>query len=283
MSFTRITFLNAGHCGQFGYFAGRAKPGPTRFYAVFLLLEHERHGVHLIDTGYSDFFVEVTRKFPQKFYRLTTPVTLDRNAASIIESHDVRADDVQSIFISHFHGDHIAGLRNFPRAKFVYRKQAHESLMQQRVVKQVAHGFLAKLLPDDFEQRGIALDESAFTHETPRNTQPATRDAFESFRVHDYFGDGELLLVDLPGHSPGHLGFAMRTESQPYFYIADATWDMDAMLNGRPLPAPSRWLQHSSGIYTETQEKLRRFAADHRDWQMLACHCPRTQDHVDCL
>ncbi len=274
MAFARVSFLNGGHCGQLGYFAGRTRPGPTRFYSVFLVLEHETHGVQLIDTGYSKLFLDVTRPFPQRLYRWTTPVHLAGDAASILASHGLHANDVRSIFISHFHGDHVAGLRHFERAQFVYRRKAHASLMRQSAVRQVAHGFLAKLLPEDFVARGVALEEEAF------NAHSA---ALADFRVHDFFGDGELLLVDLPGHSPGHVGFAFRDGTQQYFYIADACWDLDAMLAGRRLPAASRWLQHSTPDYEDTQRKLRRFAADHPDWQMLACHCPRTQTHVDCL
>lgn len=270
MSFARITFLNAGHCGQFGYFAARAEPGRTKFHAVFLLLEHERHGVHLIDTGYSEFFVDATAQLPGTLYRWTTPVHLDGDASSIIAARGIDPNDVRSIFISHFHGDHIAGLKHFPRANFVYRKEAYTTLMRQRALKQVAHGFLAKLLPDDFVARGVALEEDAFAS------------TFEGFAAHDYFGDGELWIVDLPGHAPGHNGFAMRTPFQRFFYIADATWDLDALLHARRLPAPSRWLQHSWPVYEQTQQQLRRFAAAHPEWQLLACHCPRTQEHVDC-
>jgi glyoxylase-like metal-dependent hydrolase (beta-lactamase superfamily II) len=270
MPFARVLFLNSGYCTQLGYFAGRAKPGKTRFNAVFVVLEHERHGVHLIDTGYGPAFFEATRSLPQTFYRWITPVQLDCTAASTLESCGIRPDDVRSIFISHFHGDHVAGLKLFPRATFVYRREAYESLMRQSAVKQVAHGFLSALLPEDFLQRSAALEEDAFT--TP----------FENFRAHDVFGDGELLLVDLPGHSPGHTGFAMRTDDARSFYIADATWDMDVLLKGRRLPAPSRWLQQSSAIYEQTQEQLRSFAAAHPEWRMLACHCPRTQDHAGC-
>jgi len=67
-------------------------------------------------------------------------------------------------------------------------------------------------------------------------------------------------LVDLPGHAPGHTGFAFRTHDGQFFYIADACWDRDAMLTGRRLPAVSRWLQDSAEAYADTQDRLRRFA-----------------------
>ncbi len=272
MAFDRVSFLNGGECSQFGYFAGSVPRGLTRFRSVFLVLEHPQHGVSLIDTGYSPRFFEATRPFPQRLYRWTLPVHLDarEHAGSILASRGV--GPVREIFISHFHGDHIAGLQHFPEAGYVYRSDAHATLMGRSPLKQTCHGFLHALLPADFTQRGNGVEEDAFA---------TGRGPFRDLRVIDYWGDGDLLLVDLPGHAPGHTGFAVRTAREQFFYIADACWDRDAMLAGRRLPAIARRLQDSIDAYTETQERLRRFAGANTDWTMLACHCPRTQKYVE--
>jgi glyoxylase-like metal-dependent hydrolase (beta-lactamase superfamily II) len=271
MPFDRVSFLNGGECSQLGYFAGSTRRGLTRFKSVFLVLEHPAHGVSLIDTGYSPLFFDATRAFPRRLYRWTLPVHLDAqgDAGAILSSRGIAP--IREIFISHFHGDHVAGLRHFSQARFVYRHAAHAALMHQSPLKQTCHGFLPALLPHDFAQRGNGIDESAFL--------PGSG-AFRDLRVADYWGDGDLLLVDLPGHAPGHTGFAIRTAHAQFFYIADACWDRDAMLAGRPLPLVSRWLQDSIDAYAETQERLRRFAAANAEWEMLACHCPRTQVYV---
>src|SRR5262245_3190241 len=164
MPFERVRFLNSGYCTQWGYLAGRRSRGWTRFYAVFVYLEHPEHGAALIDTGYSPLFFKVTRSFPERLYRWTTPVHLDprQHAAAILESGGLRPDRVGRIFVSHFHADHVAGLRHFPQAQLVYRRAAHELLLREPRWGQVRHAFLAGLLPQDFTARGDRLEEAAF-------------------------------------------------------------------------------------------------------------------------
>src|SRR5258708_21071919 len=110
MSFDRVSFLNGGECSQLDYFAGSTPRGLTRFKSVFLALEHPAHGVSLIDTGYSPLFFDATRSFPRRFYRWTLPVHLDArgHACAILSSRGITP--VREIFISHFHGAHVAGL-----------------------------------------------------------------------------------------------------------------------------------------------------------------------------
>jgi glyoxylase-like metal-dependent hydrolase (beta-lactamase superfamily II) len=272
MPFERVRFLNSGYCTQWGYLAGRRSRGWTRFYAVFVHLEHPDHGPALIDTVYSPLFLEATRSFPGRLYRWATPVQLDprQHAGAVLESRGLRPDEVRRIFVSHFHGDHVAGLRHFPKARFVYRRAAHDLLMGEGRWSQVRHAFLAGLLPADFTARGHGLGEEEFV---------SGEGPLSEFRVLDYWGDGDLLLVDLPGHAAGHTGYVLRDKAHRLFFVVDATWDVEALLAGRPLPWLSRRLQHSYGEYVRTQEKLRRLAA-RVGWRFLACHCPRTQAYV---
>ena len=132
------------------------------------------------------------------------------------------------------------------------------------------HGFLDALVPAGFTARGQAIAEQAFV--------PGTG-LLADFHVHDFWGEGSLLLVDLPGHAEGHTGYVLRTAAETVFYIVDACWDVDVLLKGRTLPRLSRGLQFDYAAYQQTQAKLRRVAASGAI-RLLACHCPRTQDHV---
>jgi glyoxylase-like metal-dependent hydrolase (beta-lactamase superfamily II) len=269
MPFRRVLFLNSGSCTQSGYLAGRAVWGWTRFHAVFVYLEHPEHGAALIDTGYSPRFLHATRGFPQRLYRWATPVQLDplQQAWAILAAQGLRPDEVGKVFVSHFHGDHIAGLRHFPTARFVYRSAAHAALQRLSVWQQVHHGFLADLLPEDFTARGDGLPDVVF--------KPGCEPLAE-FGVHDYWGNGDLLLVDLPGHAIGHTGYLLRMENSSLLYVVDATWGIGDMLQARPLPRLSQTLQYAYADYVATQERLRRLAA-RGECALVACHCPRTQ------
>jgi glyoxylase-like metal-dependent hydrolase (beta-lactamase superfamily II) len=102
---------------------------------------------------------------------------------------------------------------------------------------------------------------------------------WSDFQVLDYWGDGSLLLVDLPGHADGHFGFVLNGTDRPEFYIVDACWHVQVMKDQLPLPWISRRFQHDPAAYFETQRKLNRLAV-RTEIELLACHCPRTLDRV---
>lgn len=271
-SLVSVRFLHSGWCSQFAKLAGGASWSWTRFYAVFVYFEHPVHGACLIDTGYSEEFFRATRRFPERFYRWLTPVVLDegRNASEQLQQAGLAPETVKTIFLSHLHADHVAGLRCFPGARFVYRNEPYERTIQQSRWKQIRNGFLRELIPSDFCDRGVPIAESCFV---------LGEGDWEGFQLCDYWNDGSLLLVDLPGHADGHLGFVLRHDGRQIFYIVDACWRRQALLEQTRLPWISRRFQHDMALYNETQGKLRRLHSQ-TGMEMLACHCPQTLNYV---
>ena len=95
-------------------------------------------------------------------------------------------------------------------------------------------------------------------------------------------GDGSLLLVDLPGHAEGHVGFILNTDSGRIFYVADAFWDIRVLHAGRQIPRLSRRIQQDWPRYLRTQEKLsaleKAVEAGELPLQLYATHCPTTYE-----
>ena len=270
MAIRRLKFFNGGFCRQWAKFVGSRSWGIRRFYAVFLLVEHGEGGNLLIDTGYSPEFFQATRSFPSRFYRWLTPVTLDphQNAAGVLRNGGVDVDDLDHIIVSHFHPDHIGSLRSFPGASVAYRVAALQHLESSTRSNQLHEAFLCDLLPDDLAERTMPIEEDAF------------RDDVGGLKAIDYFGDGSMMVVDLPGHALGQMGFLIDSPEGPIFYVTDACWEMDAFEQERRLPWVARRFQSDYETYMQTQALLRQWLSENHA-TMLACHCPRTQAYVN--
>ena len=105
----------------------RGAPWRTvRFPSGFAFLHHASEGAVLFDTGYSARFHSETRGFPGSLYAHMTPVHLEdaETAQSQLAAAGISASDVRHVVLSHFHADHIAGLRDFPAARVWQQPQA---------------------------------------------------------------------------------------------------------------------------------------------------------------
>ena len=117
----KINILHAGYCTAPEHIAihgGRWRS--IHFPAMFALLRHPRFGAMLFDTGYSYRFFDETKKFPKRFYRWMTPVTLHEEDLVVnqLATFDLRPKDISHVFISHFHADHIASLPDLSLVPF---------------------------------------------------------------------------------------------------------------------------------------------------------------------
>lgn len=232
------------------------------------VLVHPDEGLILFDTGYDQAFFEATESFPERFYRWMTPIELgdQDNVAARLAHLGYKTDDVRIIIISHFHGDHVSGLHNFPNAKIFCSKAGLKSVHDGSRFKRVRKGFLTALVPDDSHARSLYFEDGA-RQRLPEDFHPFTDGA-------DLLKDGSLLAIELPGHCPGHWGLALRLEDSRYaFLIGDAAWSLDAVERNMPPPGMTTKILGDTGRYRETLGALHILKKVNRDVVILPSHC----------
>lgn len=241
-----------------------------RFPATFVLIEHERLGNILFDTGYGQNFFEETRHFPASLYRNITPVTLndEDTALAQLARLGISPDSIRFIIISHFHADHLGGLRDFPKARFIASRAAYASVKGIRGIRAVKKAFLPGMLPADFASRLDFLEEVSAGVQAP----------FGSFASgFDLLGDGSIMAVALPGHAAGQIGIRlMDQDGVDWFFIADAAWHERTYKEMR-LPAPvTRFIMHSWRDFTESLAKVNEVYREEPLLRIIPCHCEDT-------
>jgi glyoxylase-like metal-dependent hydrolase (beta-lactamase superfamily II) len=226
-----------------------------RFYATAVLLEHPQHGRVLFDTGYSSRFMEETQHWPYRLYRMLTPVTLTEpgGVIELLRKRGIDPRSVGDIIVSHWHADHIGGLRDFPWARLHTSAAAWRSVQGLRGTAALRRAFLPGLVPEGAEQRMRWLAEGD-----------------------DVFGCGTMRVLDLPGHAIGQIGVRFTDHAgRKVLLAADACWLSPAFREMRMPHAVTRLL-HDWPVYQRSLERLHRLHCDEPDLMILPCHCPET-------
>jgi glyoxylase-like metal-dependent hydrolase (beta-lactamase superfamily II) len=227
--------LEAGYCKhpEFMMMRGGAW-SPAEFPALVAVLEHPRAGRMLFDTGYATHFLHATERLPESMYRAVTPVSFSARQAVLAQLAGPHC--VAHVIVSHFHGDHVGGLRDFPHARFHCSVEGLKDLKGRSRLDALSHGLLPQLLPDDFSARVTHFEERA------RVPLPSELHPFEL--GYDILGDASVLAIDLPGHAAGHFGICFRdSRERLIFLVADAAWSSEAIERNAPPPAlVSGWL-----------------------------------------
>ena len=268
--------FKVGHCKQLEKLSCRSAPlHICRFPALVCLITHPVEGHLIFDTGYSHNFLKETKHFPERAYRLATPVTLGEheNLASQLTHRGIEIGDVKSVVLSHFHADHIAGIVDFPEATIFSAQEGFQEIHRYGRIAGVRRGLLPKLLPKNFENRSI------FFESLPVVTLPQDYHPFE--QGFDLFGDGSVLAIALPGHSVGQYGLAFKNaEGQSVFLVADASWSTGAIRDFTLPPAITNHLLHHSKAYPETLGKLHELYQRNPEILIIPAHCREKQQQL---
>ena len=263
-------FTHPGYCtaNKSEVLQGEKKEN-IRFYATIGILEHEKHGLILFDVGYHNNFFESTRRLPFSLYGKITPVfhSEHQTASNRLRSLGYEPDQVKFIIISHFHADHIAGVKDFPNARFICSKEAWDSIKYRRGFSALRRGFIPSLLPIDFERRLQLLVFNNNEHIKVNNILGPE---------YDLFTDGSLLLCQLPGHAAGQIGMRLQTEDGEVFFIADAAW-VKKNYQEMHLPSPIVKLFFSSWKdFRVSLQKVNTYYNSKTNTQIIPCHCMET-------
>ena len=162
------------------------KPGPKEIADSCYLI---RHGdtYMLWDAGLSDALIGKPNDNPVMILRV------ERSLADQLARLGVKPDQVSLLGISHYHGDHIGQADTFAKAKLLIGKGDLDAL------KAPGGPDAAPLAP-------------WLTGKAP--VEPVSGDS-------DIFGDGKVVMLSTPGHTPGHHSLLVRLPSGPVILSGD--------------------------------------------------------------
>ena len=186
------------------------------------LLEHQ-DGLVLFDTGLDPAIVSdpkyiqspIGRFFLRRVFRLHIGPedALDQRLAAL----GFHASDIRTAAVSHLHFDHVGGIAHVPQADLLVSKDEWAQLSGPRperewVLREHIELPEAKWRPIDF---------------TP--TDDPLLAAFGG--VYDVMGDGSMLLLPTPGHSPGSMSMLVRsTNMPPLLLVGDLAYELKMLL-----------------------------------------------------
>lgn len=272
----KFELLKVGFCNHLECIAMRAgRVELVEFPALCGLIEHPEKGFMLYDTGYSDHFEKAAEGFPECLYKYATPIQLPFEEKLEIQLHrrGIQRRDISYILISHFHADHIAGLKDFPEAKFISAESEYRSLQKMNSFERLFRAVLSDLIPQDFERRAEFM-ETKKTFDLPKNLSPFTAGF-------DLFEDESVIGINLPGHTESQMGILFRDQEEKLnFLVGDAVWGMDALLQDKKPSDLARNVFYNQEQYDQTFDSLRKLFFTPESPRLIPSHCDKTWKQI---
>ena len=236
---------------------------PINVYVV----EHSE-GLVVFDTGQDRASVTDSEYFPVGptglIYRRLARfhVAEDETVTSGLARLGYRPSDVTTAVISHLHQDHIGGIAELAHADLLVSADEWRSHLRPLAGPR---GYLRAHI----DVPGWFWRQLEFPRLSGTALQPFTHG-------HDLFGDGSLVILPTPGHTPGSISmYVRRPRAVPLFLVGDLTYDIHAFERG---------VHGGVGSHRrlrQTREKVLALKASHPGMRILAAHDPHAARLLD--
>jgi N-acyl homoserine lactone hydrolase len=183
--------------------------GETMDVPVSCILLRHNQGNVLFDTGCHPAVAENAEAHWGGLVKVMTPVMQPGDhVIAALGAIDLTCDDVDVVLCSHLHADHCGCNTFFKRATVMIHAQ---EVAAARAPTAEAAGYLAS----EWEQ-------------------PAPIDMIDGER--DLFGDGRIVAIPLPGHTPGTTGALVALDKSGTFFLASDTVSLRSTLDTGIIP-----------------------------------------------
>lgn len=183
--------------------------------------------------------------------------TRDAAPADAVRARGVDPAALAGLLPTHAHFDHLGGLLDLPGPP-IWMPAAEIALAQATL-----DGAPPAVLP--YDARGVVPRARVLTFDGPPLwSWPAS---------HDLYGDGSVVLVPMPGHTPGSVGARVRAaDGRVLFLVGDTVW----VREGFEQREPKSWLAgtfDADGDATSAQiAQLWALHRDHPEVAILPAH-----------
>jgi len=211
----KLSALQAGTMNSQAMFAYRGgTPGEARIFGMGGILIQHPQGTLLFDTGFG-------RNVDQHFR--TTPWLMQATSTytkevPVVEQLRAAGITLSGIVLTHAHWDHVSGIEDMPGVPVWINQPeldfVHSDHHATRLIR--SFGDVQYKLYDFSGGPYLGFEKSL-----------------------DVFGDGSVVLVPAPGHSPGSIiAFIATPDGKRYALIGDLVWQKE----GIDLPAEKPWM-----------------------------------------
>jgi glyoxylase-like metal-dependent hydrolase (beta-lactamase superfamily II) len=224
------------HTAAFGY-RGGSFLDRRDFAMTAALLTHPR-GDLLVDSGLSRSIATQLRLMPRSFGMLSN-YEVRASAAEQLDAAHYDRKRLRGILLTHAHWDHASGVADFPDLPILVAASEKRYIDERGKFTEIARSVPASRY-QTYEFEG-----------GPYLGFPAS---------HDVYGDGSIVVVPTPGHTPGSvIVFVAVPDGSRYAFVGDLVWQLEGISEREERP----WfVRRQADLHPEgTRENLLRMCA----------------------